>query len=142
MTLAVSTIQIVDDSTKWGLLSFVDENGVVVREEEISGAEANAVASGQQRVPSGCTAQEWETGRVALVTKPMQQGHGIVQQDGSLVVNFSIDKTGGRIKTDVMWIPPAQWRQDAVLGVLVEDQVLKAMPKLDPRAVIGGVLGP
>lgn len=142
MSLRPSSITLTDGSTKWGLLVFVDERGVIEREVEISAEEADAVASGQKRVPDGCTAEEWETGRVALMTKPLRQGQAVAQEDGALVVNFNIEKAADRIRTDVMWIPPAQWRQDAVLGVTVEDQVLKAMPKLDPRAVVGEVLEP
>lgn len=140
MTFAKADIQIVDGSTRWGLLVFVDDRGVVVREVEISAEEADAVAAGRKRVPDGCTAEDWETGRVALMTRPLRQGQAMVLEDGALQVNFGIEKTGERFKVDVMWIPPEQWSRDVAKGeVSVDAEVLRAMPKLDPVAkLIGG----
>lgn len=145
MTLAKADIEIVDGSTKWGLLVFVDERGAVVREVEISAEEADAVATGKKRLPDGCTAEEWETGRVALITRPLKQGQALVQEDGSLVVNYGIEKTGDRVQADVMWIPaPSEerewWRLDQAKGeVSVDVQALNAMPKLDPALkLLGG----
>lgn len=138
--LRPASITLTDGSTKWGLLVFTDERGAVAREIEISAEEADAVASGRKRVPDGCTAEEWETGRVALIARPLKQGMAMVDETGALVVNYGIEKVADRIRADVMWIPAEQWSRDASKGeVSVDAQVLGAMPKLDPAVkLLGG----
>lgn len=103
-------IKLSDMSTAWGLVQVVRKDGTVEREYAISAAAADAVSSGKRTHPPGVTLEQWSTGRVFCMSRPLHPGLAVRHtKDGSLAVNFGVRKVNGRIKTSVMVIPAGQW---------------------------------
>lgn len=103
-------IKLSDMSTAWGLVQIVREDGTVEREYAISAAAADAVSSGKRTHPPGVTFEQWSTGRVYCVSRPLHPGLALRNtKTGELLVNFGVHKVNGRIKTNVMVIPSGQW---------------------------------
>lgn len=105
-----TSIKLSDMSTAWGFVQVANEDGTVAREYAISAKAADDVRDGKRTHPPGVTPQEWATGRVFSVTRPLHPGLALRNvKDGSLLVNFGVRKTGNRIFTDLMVIPAGQW---------------------------------
>ena len=120
----ITGIQITDLSTKWGLVSVSNPDGTINREYAITGAEADAVANGNNIVPSGCTDEEWFSGRTTLSCRPCNPGQGILNEDGSLVVNYGVSEKAGKVDIKLMQIFPAEYTLDK--GVLSIDAAVAA----------------
>lgn len=101
-------IVLVDGSTKWGLVTVMDKDANIVREYEITAAEADAVRYGGS-APPGCTKDEWESGLVMVATRPCLPGQAFRNPDGTLVVNYGKEERGGKISVHLMQLAPAEW---------------------------------
>lgn len=110
-----TSIELTDFSTKWGLVTMMNEDTSILREWMITAAEANAVTRGKAR-PPGCTKEEWETGRVIVYTRPCNPGQAVAVQGGYLVVNYGRTQIGDRILVNLMQLAPSEWElRDGVL---------------------------
>ena len=115
-TQVPTSIQITDFSTKWGLVTVANPDGSINREYTITGAQADAVVKNNKTVPSGCTSDEWFSGRVMVATKPCNVGQAVINPDGSLIVNYGVSKVSGRIQAALMKCFPTEY--SVVTGVL------------------------
>lgn len=110
-----TSIELTDFSTKWGLVTMMNEDTSILREWMITAEEANAVTRGKGR-PPGCTKEEWETGRVIVYTRPCNPGQAVKVQGGYLIVNFGRRQEGNRIVVSLMQLAPSEWElRDGVI---------------------------
>ena len=127
--MIATSVQLTDLSTKWGLVTFVNEDGTVADQQEISGADADAVVRGNSPPPN-CTRDQWETGRVMVYTRPCLPGQAVANPDGSLIVNYGKRKVGNVIQVDLMLLQPNEWKLDG--GVLMMEESVAR--QVDPAA--------
>lgn len=102
-------IQLTDMSTKWGLVTVSNADGTINRQYTISAHAAKEVAQNNNIVPAGCSYEEWHSGLTVLSSRPCNVGNGVVNPNGSLVVNYGVAKVAGRITVSLMMIPPSEW---------------------------------
>lgn len=105
--MRATKVQITDMAPSWGLVTLMADDTSIVRQWQITGDDVAAVQAGG--VPPGCSADEWESGRVVVIGRPCLPGFGVVNPNGWLVVNYGIHEQAGRIDASVMQIPPDEW---------------------------------
>ena len=110
-------IQLTDMAPAWGLVC-VTENSEVVRahritREALQSFEANAT------LPECVTQAEWSEGRVIIAARPCLPGQGVLQPDGSLVVNYGIKDDGHGVHVSLMRVYPREFELiDGVIHML------------------------
>lgn len=124
-----TSIQLTDLSTKWGLVTFMNADGTIAEQQEITGEEADAVVRGNNPPPN-CTRELWETGRVLVYTRPCLPGQAVESPDGTLIVNYGKRKVGNVIQVDLMLLQPNEWKMDG--GVLMMEESVAR--QVDPAA--------
>jgi hypothetical protein len=102
-------IQITDMTTKWGLVTVANPDSSINRQYTISAEDAQIVATGNNILPPGVTAEEWHGGWAVMSGRPCNIGNGVVNPDGSLIVNYGVQKVAGKINVSLMLIPPHEW---------------------------------
>lgn len=126
--LVDTSIRLTDLAPAWGLVQMVNEDGTIEREYIVSGEAVEAVNSGKRECPPGCTLEQWRTGRVALAGRPLEPGLALMNKtDGSLAVNFGVQRVGDRIKTNVMVVPKHQWERVGHDGVRMDARLAKLL---------------
>ena len=129
MSKVATLIAITDLSTKWAVVTVVNEHGGIARQFVISAEEAELVRTENNTVPPGCTPEEWFSGAARVDTKCCLPGQAVVQPDGTLMVNHGREITADRVVTRVMAIPKEEWT--LIDGVVhVEADVVSDMPSL------------
>ena len=119
-----TTVQIVDMSPKWGVVTVMAPDTSVLSEFRITGEEVAAVVAGG--VPPGCTKEQWDTGRVLVQGRPCLPGMAVVNPGDVLMVNYGIEEKDGRVLSYVMAVPPSEWQM--VDGVVhIDDAVAQEM---------------
>ena len=109
MPFVLTNVTLTDFTTKWGLVVVADAAGVIVKQYEITPAEAKAVHDGKA-LPPGIDKQTWETGNVYVCSRPCLARQAVMDTGGWIVVNASIDKTIiDKIGVRLFRIPPTQW---------------------------------
>ena len=83
-----TSIQLTDYSTKFGVVQWLNADGVVTKRAKIPAAEADALRDGLIERPLQCSPREWETGLVVSTTWAIGAGQAAQNADGTLVVNF------------------------------------------------------
>jgi hypothetical protein len=76
---------------KYGLVTVSAADGAVLRQYRITGEELAALQQSDKGIPPGCTAEEWESGRVVVFGKDHDVG------DADVVGGRLRIKTGERI---------------------------------------------
>ena len=117
-------LELTDLSTKWGLVTVVNADGSINRQFAIAAIEADGIVSGTVKKPVACTDAEWDTGLVIVTTRPCKPGQAVACPDGSLVVNYGVVQSAGRVVVSLMRLTPAEW--EVTGGVLCVDASLKA----------------
>jgi len=114
-------IQLTDMTTKWGLVTVANTDSSINRQFTISARAAKEVAANNNIVPAGVTYEEWHGGWAVLSGRPCNIGNGVVNPDGSLVVNYGVEKVAGKITVSLMMIPPSEWELiDGVVHIVPE----------------------
>lgn len=125
-----TAIQLTDLSTKWGLVTFMNPDGTIADQQEITGEEADAVVHGNNPPPN-CTRELWETGRVLVYTRPCMPGQAVANPDGTLIVNYGKRKVGNSIQVDLMMLQPHEW---ALLeGIIMMDPMVALQVDVIPK---------
>lgn len=114
-------IQLTDMSTKWGLVTVSNTDGSINRQYTISGRDADLVTQSNNLVPPGCTYGEWFGGLAILSSRPCNIGNAVVNEDGTLVVNFGVSKAAGLVTVSLMQLQPSEWA--VVDGVIYVDDI-------------------
>ncbi len=104
-------VRLTDLSTKWGLVTIANKDGVIEREYAITAKEADAVAQGNNVLPPGCTAEEWASGLVMVTTRPCNPGQAVINPDGSLVVNYGVETRAGKVNVSLMKCFPHEFER-------------------------------
>jgi hypothetical protein len=108
MALVKTSIVFRDGTTQWGLVTVIDAAGVIVRQFQITAAQAEAVRNRVALPPSAEAL--WATGRVIVATRPCLPGDAVATQQGDLIVNVEL-KAGNPDLIDVMLakVPAGRW---------------------------------
>lgn len=104
-------VVLTDMTTAWGLVQVLAQDGSIEREFAITAKEADAVVQGNNVLPPGVTEDEWFSGRVTVACRPCNQGEGVINPDGKLVVNFGVEENAGRINVKLMEIPTEEYQK-------------------------------
>lgn len=82
-----TSLQLTDDTTKWGWVTLVNKDNTINRQYAISGADADALARNAIKIPPGCTQAEWsEAGRSMSVTMAQHVGQARIVGDRLIVL--------------------------------------------------------
>ncbi len=103
-------LQLVDRSTKWGLVTVYDEQRRVVREQRISAEEADAVSRSIKGHPACVSRELWETGRVESATFNVLPGQACPGDDGTLNVGLSLRDEPPFVHARILQLQPHEWR--------------------------------
>lgn len=129
MSKVATSIEITDLSTKWGLVTVMNEHGGIGRQFVISAEDAERIREVNNTVPPGCTDDEWFSGLARVDTKCCNPGQAVVMPDGTLMVNHGREVSAGRVTARVMAVPKEEW--SLIDGVVyVEANVVADMPGL------------
>jgi hypothetical protein len=82
---------------------------VIIKQYSITAAEAEAVRAGSA-LPPGIDRATWETGRVAVTTRPCLAGDAVANQRGELIINAEV-KNANPDMVDVLLakVPAGMW---------------------------------
>jgi hypothetical protein len=111
-------LQLVDRSTKWGLVTVHDPQWNVVSEHMIDAAEADAVASSARGWPSCVSRELWETGLVQSAAYTVLPGQASQGDDGTLLVGLTLDLRPPYVHARILRLQPHEWAEsDGVVSV-------------------------
>lgn len=132
MSKLATKIGITDMSTKWGLVTVINERGGILRQFMITGVDAELVKTGKLDLPPGCTEEEWKGGRAVLHTKCCFVGQAVINPGDWLMVNYGITQDDHLVHTKIMAVPTEEW--SLIDGVIyIEEDVLRDMPLIQER---------
>ena len=107
MDKIATRIQLTDMAPAWGLVC-VTQGSDVVRAHRIS-REALAAFESGGTLPDCVTQDEWTAGRVIIAARPCLPGQGVIQPDGSMVVNYGIREDGHVVDVSLMRVYPREF---------------------------------
>ena len=111
-------LQLVDSSTKWGLVTVHDKQWNVVSEHMIDAAEADAVASSVRGWPPCVSPELWETGLVQSAAYTVLPGQASPGDDGTLLVGLSLEQRAPFVHARILQLQPHEWSvADGVVSV-------------------------
>lgn len=129
LRMIATGIQLTDTSTKWGLVTVSNPDGSINRQYTLSARATDEVAQNNNVIPTGCTYEEWHGGLAILTGRPCNVGNGVVNPDGTLIVNYGVSKVAGRVTVSLMQIPPSEWSLiDGVVHIVPEVAVQVDVP--------------
>lgn len=124
---------------KYGVVRVHDESGAVVREYKITQAELQALHASAKGGPPGCTAQEWESGRVSVYGKDFDVGD-VLEENGHLKIKYAETlAANGRIVESFLKLRPSEWTGTAETATVLS-ATLESTGKRELLSLVGGVL--
>lgn len=107
MNKIATRIQLTDMAPAWGLVCVTD-SGNIVRAHRIT-VDALRAFEADGTLPPCVTAEELAQGRVIIAARPCLPGQGIIQPDGSMVINYGIKDDGQSVHVSLMRIYPREY---------------------------------
>lgn len=104
-----SRFELVDLIDRWGRGSLMDDQGNIVRQWKISGTELALIKSGKIKNPTGCTQEEWMSGKVVFGGQACFDGQGILHPDGSIVICYGIDEYPDKVLVKLLQAFPGEF---------------------------------
>ena len=108
-----------------------------MKPNELTAKEADAGAKGNNVLPPGCTQKEWESGNVMVACRPCNPGQGVINPDGTLIVNFGVEEKAGRVTVSLMKLFPHEFEKvsaelhiDAAVAAQVDVPFVEVKPEL------------
>lgn len=126
-------LELTDHSPKWGMVTIINTDGSINRQYVITVEEAEAVHKGNNVLPPGCTQKEWNDGLVMVESRVLHQGQCVKLDDGSLVVNYGVERKPDSIRVSLMKLVPSEWDN---FGPLIKVSSLVANQIDVPKEVI------
>lgn len=102
-------LTLTDFTIKWGLVTVMNEDTSTQREYMISADEVNKINRGSGAGPSGCSKEEWLSGRVFVTGRPCLQYQCVINPGGNMIANYGIVESANQVSVNIMQIPPSEY---------------------------------
>lgn len=116
MSKVETKIQLTDMTPAWGLVCVTTRgHSEVVRAHRITREEFEAFET-TGKLPYCISQKEWDDGGVVIAGRPCLPGQGVIQSDGSMVINYGIKDDGSMVDVSLMRVYPREF--DVIDGVI------------------------